>query len=141
APKHRYSFAEYLETEEVSTIRHEFYDGEIYAMAGGTPEHAAMAAAITTALGRQLEGTNCRVYSSDLRVRVLATGLATYPDVTVVCGPLERDPESRSTVLNPRAGGEVTSDGTEAYDRGEKLEHYRQNAGLEAVVLASHRAR
>jgi len=70
APKHRYSFADYLETEESSTVRHEFYEGEIYAMAGGSPEHAAMAAAITTALGRQLEGSGCRVYSSDLRVRV-----------------------------------------------------------------------
>ena len=89
-PRHRYTFEEYLELEEIASVRHEFYDGEIYAMAGGTPEHAAITAAITSALGAQIEGSDCRVYSSDLRVRVLATGLATYPDVTIVCGPSER---------------------------------------------------
>jgi len=139
APRHRYSFAEYLETEEVSTVRHEFYDGEIYAMAGGSPEHAALAAAITTALGRQLEGTNCRVYSSDLRVRVLATGLATYPDVTVICGPSIRDPASPSHVTNPKLIVEVLSPGTEDYDRNEKLLHYKQIPSLSTIVLVDHR--
>jgi Uma2 family endonuclease len=79
------------------------------------------------------------VFSSDLRVRVLATGLATYPDVTVVCGPLERDPESRTTVVNPTVVIEVTSDGTEDYDRGEKLDHYKQISSLRECVIASHR--
>ncbi|MBN1606193.1 MAG: Uma2 family endonuclease [Polyangiaceae bacterium] len=139
APRHRYSFDEYLELEELSTVRHEFYSGEIYAMAGGTPEHAAMAAAVTAALGRQLSSGRCRVYSSDLRVRVLATGLATYPDVTVVCGPSERDPRSKTHVTNPRVLVEVLSDATAEYDRGEKLEHYRQIVALEAVVLIDHR--
>lgn len=71
--------------------------GEILAMAGGTPEHAALAMAIGRQLGNQLEGRTCRVFSSDLRVRVLATGLTTYPDVTVICGPSERDPENSAT--------------------------------------------
>jgi Uma2 family endonuclease len=71
---------------------------------------------------------------------VLATGLATYPDVTVVCGELERDPESPATVVNPRVVVEVLSDGTEAYDRGQKLDHYRRIPSLAAVVLVSHRA-
>lgn len=139
APRHHFTFAEYLEVEEVSAVRHEFFAGEIYAMAGGTPEHAAMAAAITSSLGRQLEGTPCRVYSSDLRVRVLATGLATYPDVTVVCGPSTRDPESPTHVTNPKVIVEVLSQGTEEYDRGEKLEHYRRIDSLEAIVLVDHR--
>ena len=90
APRHHYSFEDYLALEEMAGVRHEFFDGEIYGMAGGTPEHAAMAGAITGLLGAQLAGKPCRVYSSDLRVRVLETGLATYPDVTVVCGPSER---------------------------------------------------
>ena len=77
APRHEHTFAEYLELEEIARVRHEFYRGEIYAMVGGTPEHAAMAAEITSQLGRQLDGTPCRAYSSDLRVRVKATGLAT----------------------------------------------------------------
>lgn len=139
APLHRHSFADYLALEEASNTKHEFLAGEIYAMAGGTPEHAALAVGVSSSLLAQLRGGPCRVYSSDLRVRVLATGLATYPDVTVVCGSIERDPESPNTVVNPRVVVEVLSDGTEAYDRGEKLEHYRQITALGAVVLVSHR--
>lgn len=81
-----YSFREYLQVEEGSTIKHEFLDGDIFAMAGGTPEHAAVAANVIATLHRQLAGSGCRVYSSNLRVRVSATGLTTYPDVTIVCG-------------------------------------------------------
>lgn len=135
APRHRYTFEEYLQIEEVARVRHEFFDGEIYAMAGGTPEHAAAAAAITTILGRQLEGGSCRVYSSDLRLRVLETGLATYPDVTVICGPSERDPESPTHVTNPKIIVEVLSPSTADYDRGEKLQHYQRIASLSAVIL------
>jgi Uma2 family endonuclease len=138
---HHYAFAEYLAVEEVARVKHEYLDGEIYAMAGGTPEHAALAAVVTTVLGEQLRGSPCRVYSSDLRVRILATGLATYPDVTVVCGPTERDPESATHVVNPRVVIEVLSDGTEEYDRGEKLEHYKKAPSLTAVVLVSHQER
>jgi Uma2 family endonuclease len=137
---HHYRFAEYLALEEASNTKHEFLDGEIYGMAGGTPEHAALSVAVSSALLTQLRGGPCRVYSSDLRVRVLATGLATYPDVTVVCGELKRDPESPSTVVNPRVVVEVLSDGTEAYDRGQKLDHYRRIPSLTAVVLVSHRS-
>jgi len=135
---HRYTFADYLALEEASNTRHEFLNGEIYAMAGGTPEHSALAVAATVALANQLLGGPCRVFNSDLRVRVLATGLATYPDVTVVCGPLERDPEGPATVVNPYLVIEVLSESTEAYDRGQKLEHYRRIPSLRAVVLISH---
>jgi Uma2 family endonuclease len=137
---HGYSFAEYLALEESSNTKHEFLDGEIYGMAGGTPDHAALSVAVSSALLAQLRGGPCRVFSSDLRVRVLATGLAAYPDVTVVCGELERDPESPATVVNPRVVVEVLSDGTEAYDRGQKLDHYRRIPSLAAVVIVSHRA-
>ncbi|HSD27016.1 MAG TPA: Uma2 family endonuclease [Vicinamibacteria bacterium] len=140
APLHRYTLADYLAFEEASTTKHEFLNGEIYGMAGGTPEHAALSVAVSSALLAQLRGGPCRVYSSDLRVRVLATGLATYPDVTVVCGDLERDPESATTVANPRVVVEVLSDATESYDRGQKLDHYRRIPSLAAVVLVSHRA-
>jgi Uma2 family endonuclease len=140
APRHRFTFVDYLEIEEIARVRHEFYEGEIYAMAGGTPEHAAMAAAIMTQLGRQLGSSPCRVYSSDLRVRVLATGLATYPDVTVICGPSERDPESPTHVTNPKLVVEVLSESTREYDCGQKLQHYQQIASLEAIVLVDHRS-
>ncbi len=133
---HHYTLGEYVELEDSSIVRHEFLDGSIYAMAGGTPEHAAMAGAIMAMLGSQMNG--CRVYSSDLRVRVLATGLATYPDVTVVCGPSERDPESNSHVTNPTMLVEVLSNATQDYDRGEKLDHYKKIPSLKSVVLVDH---
>ena len=130
---HHYSFQDYLTVEEMNPGRHEFLDGEIYAMAGGTILHAALAAAVLTALATQLPG-RCRTYTSDLRVRVLATGLARYPDVTVVCGKAEADPESKETVANPTLLVEVLSPATIDYDLGEKFEHYRQIPSLEAVV-------
>jgi len=138
---HRYTYADYLALEAASNVKHEFLAGEIYGMAGGTPEHAALSVAVSSALLAQLRGGPCRVYSSDLRVRVLATGLATYPDVTVVCGEAERDPESPTTIVNPRLVVEVLSDSTMDYDRGEKLQHYRQIPALEGVVLVWHTQR
>ena len=132
---HQYTYADYLALEEASNVKHEFLDGEIYAIAGGTPTHAALAVVVSSLLHQQLRGTPCRVFSSDLRVRVLATGLATYPDVTVVCGALALDPDNRDTAVNPRLVVEVLSDSTEKYDRGVKLQHYRQIPTLGAVVL------
>ncbi len=138
---HRYTFREYVELEERANVRHEFLDGEICAMAGGTPEHAALSMAVGGALLNSLRGSNCRVFSSDLSVRVQATGLATYPDVSVVCGDLARDPESAVTITNPKLVVEVTSDSTESYERGEKLAHYHKIPSLDAVLIVSHRER
>lgn len=133
ARHHRHSFQDYLAVEEVSTVKHEFLDGEIYAMAGGSVLHAALSAGTLAALHSQLGG-RCRVYSSDLRIRVRATGLASYPDVTVVCGATETDPDSADTVVNPTLVVEVLSPGTMDYDLGEKFEHYRQIPSLSAVI-------
>ena len=108
---HEHTYFEYLAHEEASNVKHEYLDGEIFAMAGGTPAHAELSVAVASTLRAQLEGKRCRVFSSDLRVRVAATGLATYPDVTVICGPLERDEESRETILNPTVLVEVLSGG------------------------------
>jgi Uma2 family endonuclease len=99
---HRYVLADYLRLEAESSTRHEFLEGEIVALAGGTPEHAALAMAVGAQLMNQLGGGNCRVYSSDLRVHVVDSGLTTYPDVTVVCGPTERLRTSDTTVVNPK---------------------------------------
>jgi len=134
APRHRYSFADYLAVEEMSAVRHEFLNGAIYAMAGGSPLHAALAMAVGARLVEALRGGPCRVFSSDLRVRVRQTGLATYPDVTVVCGDVSSDPESRETVANPLVVVEVLSNSTMEYDLGDKFEHYRQIETLQAVV-------
>jgi Uma2 family endonuclease len=113
APRRRFTFREYLRVDADSSAKHEFLDGMILAMAGGTPDHAGLAAAVTAALNRQLEGKNCRVYSADLRVRVLATGFAGYPDVTVVRDQLERDPEDANTATNPAVVVEILSPSTE----------------------------
>jgi Uma2 family endonuclease len=136
-PHHRHSFRDYLEVEEMSAVKHEYLDGEIYAMAGGTPEHAALCAALIVLVGSRLRGSPCRVYTSDLRVRISATGLATYPDASVVCGELVRDPESPTHVMNPSVLFEVLSPGTEDYDKGEKREHYQQIASLQAYVVVA----
>jgi Uma2 family endonuclease len=141
APRHRYSYRDYRAVEEGNTVKHEFFDGEIYAMAGGTPEHAALCAEIIAAVRAALGDRPCRVFTSDLRVRVLETGLATYPDATVICGDIERDPEDALSAVNPVLLVEVLSSATEAYDRGEKLEHYRRIPSLEECVLVSQRER
>lgn len=132
-----HTYAEYLEVEAMSTVRHEYLDGEIYAMAGGTPEHGILASRLANLIGNQLP-PGCRVASSDVKVAVLATGLATYPDLSVTCGPLARDPRDPLAITNPVLLVEVTSNSTEDYDRGDKLSHYRQIEGLQAVLLVSH---
>ncbi len=138
--RQRYTFRQYVRLEEVSAVKHEYLEGQVWAMAGGTPAHAAIAAKIIALLTVQMSGKPCRVFSSDLRVRVKATGLGTYPDVSVVCDRLELDPDddTGTTVVNPTLIVEVLSPSTEDYDRGEKLEHYQQMESLQEVVLVAH---
>lgn len=142
-PAHRirYERADYVALEVSSNTKHEFLDGQIYAMAGGTPEHAALAAAVVGLLFPQVRGGRCRVHDADLRIRVLDTGLTTYPDVSVICGPLERDPEDENAVTNPTVVIEVLSRSSEDYDRGDKFEHYKRIAALRQYVLVSQRER
>lgn len=132
-------YAEYLEIEARSEIRHEHIDGVMLAMAGGTPNHAALGLAIGAELRAALRGRPCRAYSADLRVRIPATGLATYPDASVICGPLVPDEEDPNAATNPILLVEVLSDGTEAYDRGEKFAHYRRLDTLQHYLLVSQR--
>ncbi|HEX6097667.1 MAG TPA: Uma2 family endonuclease [Thermoanaerobaculia bacterium] len=133
-----YSLDQYLRLEEMSNVRHEYLDGEIYGMAGGTPEHGRIAANIIMLLGMHTASRRCAVFTSDVRVRVTATGLDTYPDVTVVCGRLEYDSLDPHAIANPTLLVEVTSPSTEAYDRGEKLNHYRRIPSLQEVVIVAH---
>jgi Uma2 family endonuclease len=138
-PAHKltFTFAEYLEQERASDTKHELVNGEIFAMAGGTIEHGRLTSNVTISLGAQLRGRPCAAFSSDVLIRVLATGLASYPDLSVVCGKLERDPEDANTIVNPIVLVEVLSDSTEAYDRGEKFAHYRRIPSLKEYVLVS----
>src|SRR5213075_1283197 len=117
APLHKinYTYVEYLALESSSNVKHEFLAGQIYAMAGGTPENAALAAAVIGLLFTELRGGRCRAYDADLRVRT-PSGLATYPDVTVICGRSERDEGDPQAVTNPTLIIEVLSRSTEEYD-------------------------
>ena len=135
------TYAEYLELERSSEIKHEYLRGEVFAMAGGTPEHARLAANVIRELGASLRGRPCAVFTSDARVRIEATDRATYPDVTVVCGRLEHTSDDSDAIPNPVVIIEVLSDATEADDRGEKFAHYRRLASLREYVLVSQRAR
>jgi Uma2 family endonuclease len=137
--KARRSFAEYLAIDAAGELKHEYIGGVVYpmAMGGGSPEHARLAMAVGGELRTQLGGKRCAVYSSDLRVRVLETGLATYPDITVVCGALETDPEDPNGVTNPTLIVEILSPSTEKHDREAKFAHYRRIPSLRAYVLVS----
>jgi Uma2 family endonuclease len=137
----RYTYEEYRCFEEATDAKHEYLGGQILAMAGGTPEHAALSTAIIGLLERKLAAVPCYPFSSDLRVRVRATGLATYPDVTIICGDLERDPQDPNAAVNPTVLVEVLSSSTEEYDRGEKSAHYRRIPSLQEYLLVSHRER
>ncbi|MDC0748416.1 Uma2 family endonuclease [Polyangium mundeleinium] len=141
AGKLKVTFAEYLALEEGSETKHEFLDGQIYDMAGGTPNHGLLAGNVARALGNQLEGRPCRVHPADVRIRVQATGLSTYPDVSVVCGQLQVDAEDKNGVVNPIVLVEVLSESTEAYDRGMKFTHYRRIPSLREYVLVSHKTK
>lgn len=131
------SYDDYLALERDTDRRYEWLDGQVYAMAGGTPAHSNLAMMIGAELVRLALPCGCRVYSSDGKIRVSKTGLATYPDVSVVCGPTERDVHDKNAIANPSILVEVLSDATEGYDRGEKFDHYRQLSSLRDYVLVS----
>lgn len=133
---------EYLAQEALAVSKSEYFDGEIFAMAGAGLEHNLIAANVVWALRSQLENSPCRVVGSDQRVAVPETGLYTYPDVTVVCEEPEVAGPGRSTLLNPTLIVEVLSESTGAYDRGDKFAHYRRLSSLrEYVLIASDRRR
>jgi Uma2 family endonuclease len=128
---------EYLRLEELAEERSEYYRGELFAMAGGTAEHSLISGNVLRELGDQLEAGPCRVFNSDLRVKIAETGLNTYPDVGVVCEEPSFDDARRTTLLNPIVLVEVLSDSTEAFDRGDKFGHYRRIPSLQQYVLVS----
>jgi Uma2 family endonuclease len=134
---HRFTYAEYLERERETGLKHEYLAGQIFAMSGGTPEHARLIGQMIIALAAMIDPKRCRVFSSELKIRVAKTGLATYPDVSIVCGDLALDAEDPNAVTNPKVIVEVLSPSTEAYDRGEKWAHYRRIESLEAYVLVA----
>lgn len=131
------SAREFLEWERGQTVRHEFFRGEVFAMAGGSPRHNALSANVTAALVVGLRGKPCRVFSSDQRVAARGTEQYVYADVTVACGPLRIQPGTTDVLENPTCLVEVLSPSTEAYDRGLKWEGYRSIPSLQDYVLVS----
>ena len=131
--------AEYLAAERGAEFKSEFFNGEIFAMAGGSPMHSLIAANLIRHLGNKLESHPCKVFTSDLRLKVEATGLFTYADAPVICGAFQFAAGTDDTVVNPALIAEVLSPSTEAYDRGEKFQHYRQIPSLQEYLLVNQR--
>jgi Uma2 family endonuclease len=132
-----YTFEEYLALEEQSEVRHEFHNGAIRAMAGGSEEHSLISTNISTALNNFLDTQNkdCRVYNADLKVRSETFNKSVYPDVMMICGDRQYYNNSKSVVLNPLLLIEVLSKSTKDYDKGEKFELYRSIPAFKEYVL------
>ena len=136
-PQARYSPQEYLELERQAEYKSEYVNGEIFAMSGASEEHNLIVMNVAAALHTQFRGRPCKVYANDMRVKVSPTGLYTYPDVVAVCGEAQLEDAHLDTLLNPTTLIEVLSSSTEAYDRGEKAEHYRRLPSLAEYLLIS----
>jgi Uma2 family endonuclease len=137
ALKKTWTSEEYLAWERLQPEKHEFHGGEVFAMAGATFEHNLIVANVSGELRAALRQKPCRVCASDLRVKIPATGLYTYPDASVVCGRPEFEDGKLDTLLNPLVLVEVLSDSTEDYDRGTKFTNYRTIASFRDYVLVS----
>ena len=128
---------EYLEAERAAETKNEYFDGKICAITGASLQHNRITRNLTLSLASQLHGGRCELLSSDLRVKVEATGLYTYPDVVVACGELQLEDRHLDTLLNPTVIIEVLSNSTADYDRGEKFAHYRRIPSLREYLLVS----
>jgi Uma2 family endonuclease len=140
--QHHYSYEEYLAFERDSETKHEFVGGEIFAMGGGTARHSALAFRVGGALYSALPPDRT-AFQSDMRIRVLATGRATYPDLSMVCGPIEYDPADprQTTITNPTLLVEVLSRTTEEVDRGDKWRDYQRIPSLQEYVMIGQEPR
>jgi len=136
-PEKRLTAEEYLEFERKSEVKHEFYNGQVFAMAGAKRRHNLIALNIGSEIRSNLKGKDCEAYPSDMRVLVAKFGLYTYPDVSVVCGKPEFQDDVLDTLLNPVLLIEILSDSTESYDRGRKFQHYRNIDSLYEYILVS----
>jgi Uma2 family endonuclease len=137
APKPRLTSNEYLEIERRAQFKSDFFNGEMFAMGRVSLEHNRVKENLIGELGIRLQGGPCQTYSSDQRVLVEATGLYTYPDIVILCGPATSDPADRDTLTNPTAIIEVLSPSSEKYDRGTKFRNYQKIPSLIEYVLVA----
>ncbi len=126
---------EYLTLERDAEFKSEYLNGVLYAMAGSSPEHSAITANVTIAVGSQLRGKPCRVFTSDLKIAVGPAGPFFYPDLSIVCGEPRFHDERRDVLTNPTILIEVLSPSTEAFDRGRKFTQYQRIASLTDYIL------
>lgn len=134
----RLTEAEYLAIERAAVNgKSEFFDGEMFAMSGGTRWHSLIGLNIGAEIRGKLRGRKCQPYNSELRVKVAGTGLFTYPDLSVVSGEPRFLDEETDTLLNPTLIAEVLSESTERYDRGKKFQQYQQIPSLQEYLLVS----
>ncbi len=138
APQRRYTPEEYLAFERAAVERHEYFDGQIYAMSGVTRNHDRVVRSVYREFETKLSGRPCEYFTSNMRMKVSATGLYTYPDASALCGEPEfEDPEHVDVLLNPSVVVEVLSESTEGYDRGGKFAHYRRVPTLREYLLVA----
>ena len=135
-----YSIAEYLAWEQAAELRHEFHNGELFAMAGGTRNHGKLGANIITELTIIERKNGCTTYNGDVKIRIEASNRFVYPEASVVCGKIETSVHDADSITNPVLVAEVLSDSTEAYDRGAKFRLYQQlPAFREYLLIDQHR--
>lgn len=140
-PKHRYTLEEYLALERESEVKYEYWDGEVFAMSGGTLAHDVIMWNASNALGAQLDGKDCRVFTNNMQIKVPAAPPYRYGDGAVVCGRVEVERFNGADLLvNPVLIIEVLSPSTEAYDRGDKFTYYKSIQSFrEYLLIAQHR--
>lgn len=140
--RHHYTYEEYLHFEHnvARETKHEYVNGDILAMTGGSIDHARIIANVIAELGAQLKGKPCAVFASELKTVIKAANVSTYPDVSVVCGKAELDPVDKKgyTIVNPTLIVEVLSPSTAEFDCGEKLEYYKLIPSLREVMIVDY---
>jgi len=133
--KRKYTIEEYLEMENAATEKHEYYQGEIFAMSGAKVPHNAITTNLLASLWNKLKGQACKPSGSDQRIHIEKNSLFTYPDISVVCGPIITLNDDQYNVLNPTVIIEVLSPSTKTYDRGDKFKLYRDIPTLKEYIL------
>ena len=136
-PKQLLTAQEYLAIERKAVTRSEFYRGEMLAMDLPSFEHNLITGNLSREAGYELKDAPCRILTSDMRIKVVATAFYTYPDGLIVCGEPEFEDAERDTLLNPRVLVEVFSDSTESYDRGGRFQQYRRIPSLQEYVVVA----
>ena len=138
--KNKFTIEEYLEFENASDEKHEYYQGEVFAMSGAKISHNIIAVNMLSGLKQMLKGKPCRPFNSDQRIYIPANTLFTYPDISVVCGEIETKEDDEWNILNPVVIVEILSTSTKNYDRGDKFKLYRDIVTLKEYILVDSKS-